>query len=234
MAIGASFPPLVPNSQPSTKRSPWRIVLVVVIPTTLLVVALLALGVHARDTTQAKVERNMQAGLNEVREEVGIANVAAASAASAAELQATHDGIPLQAVSTSLLDSQLRDVTWVGASSEAAYTTTGKRMVAIAVQDGHVLTAVQPFPGQCNFGLVVTSPSDPIIVTDHIGGPGVFGSNVDSSTTHCDVASAPNSWLPVTPKPLSSFAQLLRPEGGCTTSESPGSAAVTCPLTGAG
>ena len=194
------------------------------------------MGVHEWDTTQATVERNMWAGLNEVNEQVGVANVAAASAASAAEGQAARDGdpLPLQAVSTSLLDSQLPDVKWVGAPSEAAYTTTGKRVVAIAVQGGHVLTAAQPFQGECNFGLVVTSPSDPIILADHLGGPGVFGSNVGSATTHCDVGSAPSSWLPVTPQPLSSFAHLQRPEGGCTTSESPGNAAVTCPITGFG
>jgi hypothetical protein len=234
MAIGTSFPPLAPNSQPSTKRSTWRIVLVVAIPSSLLVIALLAWGVHQWDTTQATVERNVQAGLNQIKEQIGIANVAAASAASAAQMQATHDGIPLQAVSPSLLDSQLPDVTWVGATSEAAYTTAGKRVVAIAVQGGHVLTSVQPFPGQCNFGLAVTSPSDPIIVTDHLGGPGVFGSNVGSATTHCDVASAPSSWLPVKPQPLSTLSHLLPAEVGCTTSQSPDVAAVTCPLTNGG
>ena len=182
--------------------------------------ALIAATVTELERAETTLERTRRPISKGVEAQVGIANVAAASAASAAQVQAGRDGIPLQAISTSLLDSQLPNVTWVDASSEAAYATSGKRIVAIAVEGGHVVTAVQPFPGQCNFGLVVTSPSDPIIVTDHLGGTGVFGSNVGSATTHCDVASAPSSWLPVTPKPLSSYAQLQRPEGDCTTSRS--------------
>jgi hypothetical protein len=162
----------------------------------------------------------------------GTVNVAAASAASAALAEAARKGVPLQTLSTAFLNAQLPVVTWVGASTEAPYTSTGKRIVGISVQDGHIITAVQPNLGQCNFGLIVTSPSDPIIVTDHLGGPGTYGSNVGFTTAHCGVASAPSSWLPAKPQALSSLVELPRPSNDCRTTRSDNSVSVTCPIQG--
>ena len=129
--------------------------------------------------------------LRQVMKVEGTANAAAASAASAAEVQAARNGVPLQALSIAFLNVQLPVVTWVGASTEAPYTPSGKRIVGISLQGGHVMTAVQPFQGQCNFGLVVTSGSDPIIVMDHLGGPGTFGSKrrVSHSPLWCRIST---------------------------------------------
>jgi hypothetical protein len=210
MAIDAPLTPPVPDNQASTKRPRRRrVVLVVGILWALFVIALIAVVVHGH-TSPATVDPNLQAGSKPGKEQIALANVAAASAASAAVLQASSDGVPLSALSTSLLGTQLSEVTWAGALSESAYTKTGKRMVAIGVQNGHVITAVQLFPGQCSFGLVVTSPSDPIIAADHLGGPGVFGSTAGSATTRCGVASAPNRWVPVKPQSLASLSLLNR------------------------
>jgi hypothetical protein len=161
----------------------------------------------------------------------GIANAAGATAASAAQAQATRDGLPLRALSSSLLNSQLPSVTWVSGSSDAPYTATGKRIVAISMQGGHVMTAVEPYQGQCNFGMVVTSPSDPIIVRDHLHGPGTYGWNyLDTNVTRCRIAYAPKSWLPVKPQSLSSLSRLQRPKGGCTSSRSGDSVTIECPI----
>ena len=174
---------------------------------------------------------NMKA-LQQLMAQQGIANTAAASAASAAGHLADQNKVPVGSLSTIYLNAHLPAVTWVGASTETHYTPTGRRIVGVGVEDGHVLTAVQPYPGECNFGLVVTSSSDPIIVADHLGGPGTFGSNVGSATPHCGVASAPSSWLPVKPQPLASLARLQRPSSGCHTSRTHNSATVTCQGTG--
>ena len=178
---------------------------------------------------QNQAEQYAVSALSQAMEQQGIANAVAASAASAAEDQAIRSKVPLTALTTAYLNAHLPSVTWVGGSTETPYTSRGKRIVGIGVQDGHILTAVQPYPGGCNFGLVVTSPSDPIIVTDHLGGPGTFGSNVGSATPHCGVASAPSSWLPVKPQPLSSLAHLQRPTGGCSTTKS---GVRACPIQG--
>lgn len=162
----------------------------------------------------------------------GIANTAAASAASAAERLASRNGVRPNKLTTSYLNAHLRTVTWVGASSEVSYTSRGKRVVGISINDGHIVTAVQPYRGECNFGLLVTSRSDPIIVTDHLGGPGTFGSNVGSATPHCGAASAPSSWLPVKPRPLSSLAGLQRPQDGCRTTRTGNSETESCPIEG--
>ena len=178
---------------------------------------------------QNQAEQYAVSALSQAMEQQGIANTAAASAASAAEDQAVRNKVPLTALTTAYLNAHLSAVTWVGASTATPYTPRGKRIVGIGVHDGHIVTAVQPYQGGCNFGLVVTSPSDPIIVTDHLGGPGIFGSNVGSATPHCGVASAPSSWLPVKPQPLSSFAHLQRPTGGCSTTKS---GVRACPIQG--
>jgi hypothetical protein len=163
----------------------------------------------------------------------GIANTAAASAASAAEELSTRNGVPLQALSTTYLNARLPAVTWVGVSKETPYTPTGKRIVGINVLGGHVVTAMQPYQGQCNFGLVVTSPSDPIIVTEHLAGPGTYGWNyLGPAASDCSVASAPKSWLSVTPPPLSSLAHLQRPTSGCRTSKSGNSTTQECSIQG--
>lgn len=161
---------------------------------------------------------NMKA-LEQAMAQDGIANTAAASAASAAEHLAAQNKVPLQALSTTYLSTHLPAVAWVDASAQTPYTPNGRRIVGISVNDGHIVSAVQPYQGQCNFGLVVTSPSDPIIEADHLGGPGTFGSNVGSATPHCGVMSAPTSWLPVKPPSLSSLADLQRPQGGCHSSK---------------
>jgi hypothetical protein len=178
------------------------------------------------DALKRLQEQDPQLPVNALRQAMGqqgIANTAAASAASAADELAARNGVPLQALSTSYLNAHLPAVAWVGLSEETPYTPTGKRIVGISVLDGHVVTAMQPYQGQCNFGLVVISPSDPIIVTDHLGGSGTFGSNVGSATPHCGVVSAPSSWLPVKPLPLSSLAHLQRPPPvGCRTTSTSG------------
>ena len=176
---------------------------------------------------------NMKALQKEMAQQ-GIANSAAASAASAAEHLAVRNDVPVQALSTSYLDAHLPTVAWVDASTQTPYTPDGRRIVGISVNDGHIVTSVQPYQGECNFGLVVTSPSDPIIEADHLGGPGTFGSNVGSATPHCGFMSAPTSWLPVKPLPLSSLADLQRPPGGCRTSKTHDSVTVTCPIRGEG
>jgi hypothetical protein len=178
-------------------------------------------------------QTNMKA-LQQVMAQQGVANTAAASAASAAEHLAVRNKVPLQALSTTYLSAHLPAVAWVDASTQTPYKPDGRRIVGISVNDGHIVTAVQPYQGQCNFGLVVTLPSDPIIVADHLGGPGTFGSNVGSATPHCGVMSAPTSWLPVKPLPLSSLADLQRPPGGCHTSKTHNSVTVTCPIQGEG
>jgi hypothetical protein len=182
----------------------------------------------------ASIEQSSLNALKQVMKDVGTANVAAASAASAAEYLAVRSGTSVQAMSLTLLNSHLPTVIWVGATAEIRYRNTGRRTVGISFRDGHILTAVQPFPGQCNFGLVVTSLSDPIIVKDHLGGPGTFGSNVGSATPHCGVAGAPSSWLPVTAQPLASLAHLQRPSSDCRTTRSDNSVGVTCPFQGFG
>jgi hypothetical protein len=176
---------------------------------------------------------NMKA-LQQDMAQQGIANTAAASAASAAEQLAARNKVPLKALSTTYLSTHLPAVAWVDASTQTPYTPDGRRIVGISVNDGHIVTAVQPYQGQCNFGLVVTLPSDPIIGADHLGGPGTFGSNVGSATPHCGVMSAPTSWLPVKPPLLSSLADLQRPPGGCHTSKTHDSVTVTCPIQGEG
>ena len=183
------------------------------------------------------LNQSQQPGLKALQQEMdqqGIANTAAASAASAVERLAARNEVPLRSLSTTYLNAHLPAVTWVDSSAEAPYASAGKRIVGIKVSDGHIVTAVQVYQGQCNFGLVVTSPSDPIILTDHLGGPGTFGWNVESSTPHCGVVSAPTSWLPVKPQPLSSLADLERPQGerGCHTSSTGNSVTVTCPIEG--
>jgi hypothetical protein len=200
----------------------------------LVAAALITVGVKGWGNSQDQAQQIVRNELRQIMKITGTANVAAASAASAAEIQAARHGVPLQALSTAFLNAQLPAVIWVGATTETPYTPNGKRIVGISVQGGHVTTAVQPFQGQCNFGLVVASPADPIIVADHLGGPGTFGSNVGSATTHCGVASAPSSWLPVKPQPLSSLAELPRPSSGCRSLRSGNSVSVTCPLQGIG
>lgn len=228
-------PPAPPPSRRSAaRRFPLRIALVVGLVSVVLVAVLITVGVRSLYNSQDQAQQIAVNNLRDVMKIEGTANVAGASAASAAEAQATRNGVSLQAMSIAFLNAQLPAVMWVGASTATPYTPTGKRIVSISFQDGHVMAAVQPFQGQCNFGLVVTSPSDPIIVSDHLGGPGTFGSNVGSATAHCGVASAPSSWLPVESQPLSSLAHLPRSSSGCRSSRSGNSVSVACSVQGTG
>jgi hypothetical protein len=220
------------NAPPTPARwSPGRVVLVVGLGSLVLVAALITVGGKSWGNSTDQTTQILKSGLRQVMKETGTANVAAASAASAAEARAARYGVPLQDLSTAFLNARLPAVVWVDAKTNTPYTPKGKRIVGISVQDGHDVTAVQPFQGQCNFGLVVVSPSDPIIVTDHLGGAGTFGSNVGSTTAHCGVASAPSSWLPVEPQALSSLADLPRSSSECRSSRSGNSVSETCPLT---
>ena len=61
---------------------------------------------------------------------------------------AARNEVPLQSLSTSYLNAHLPAVTWVGRHHGVTpYTPTGKRIVGVGVLDGHVVTAVQPYPG---------------------------------------------------------------------------------------
>lgn len=210
----------------------------VVLLVTLVLCALVASGLawilRTQHETQVQSTQILGRNLRQVMRDDGTANVAAASAAVAAQSKATQHAMPLSALSATFLNSALPSMHWVDSTTTFAYTSNGRHVVGFGVQDGHILTAVEPLPGQCNFGLVVTSPTDPIIAADHLGGPGTFGSNVGSATPHCGVASAPASWLPVKPQPLSSLARLNWPPSDCRSSSADGSASVACPFKGMG
>lgn len=99
---------------------------------------------------------------------------------------------------------------WVDASSNV--TSAAKRpIVSILVGGTHVETAVEDQAGDCSFGLVISSPTDPLTAVDHVAGIGIYYHLVRPGTYYqsvydaprCAADQAPTSGWSTWPSPLS-------------------------------
>jgi len=103
--------------------------------------------------------------------------VAGSIGASVAASQAQALHTPLGQITLQELQSADTGLRWIPgqvSSPSATGSKNDKWIVSFMASDQHIITAVQSAPGICIFGLYVASASDPVIVSDHLPGPGLF------------------------------------------------------------
>jgi hypothetical protein len=201
---GAGNPPVLPPNPgdiPTASRRGhgWAIAVGVVVG--LVCVALIGVG-YVSLVGSLRISLGQAIG--------GAIEGAAAEASSANDTAQAHQ-IPDGALTLSLLNEQNLDVEWLPGSDSVAISGN-KTYVSITVGDDHVVTAANIIG--CDYGLTVSSASDPIIWQDHLPGVGTYVGPTGGaeSVSACSADSAPTSgWQPADPSVLK---QIITPTKG--------------------
>lgn len=116
----------------------------------------------------------------------------AAGYASRAEQVATDHRIPMSALTPALLNRDAPTVRWVPADASTVSSGITGPAASIATGPNHALVAAQL--ASCDYGLVVTTASDPIIAENHLPGVGTYyvvGSDTTPGSS-CSATAAPS------------------------------------------
>ena len=128
-------------------------------------------------------------GLEQLAQSMEIGGTTADAAAGVAASQ------PPGSLSVSSLNKELSKYEWVDGKTDVPSSSLKRPIVGVNIVGTSIETAVQPAPGLCSFGLSVTSSNDPLIIEDHVPGPGSYYQDVFQST-QCVADQAPtSSWL---------------------------------------
>ena len=79
---------------------------------------------------------------------------------------------------------------WVDGATSVAYSAK-RPIVSMTVSGTHIETAVEDQVGGCSFGLIITSPTDPLTTEDHVAGLGKYYHLVGPGTYYQSVYDAP-------------------------------------------
>jgi hypothetical protein len=185
---GAGNPPVLPPNPgdiPTASRRGHGQAIVVGVVVSSVFIALIGVGIVTLVNT-------LRSGLGQaVGQAVGGAIEGAAAQASSADDTAKAHHIPDGALTLSLLNQHL-DVEWLP-GSDSVPISGNKTYVSITVGGDHVVTAANIIG--CDYGLTVSSASDPIIGQDHLPGVGTYVGPPDGaeSLSSCSADSAPTS-----------------------------------------
>ena len=129
-------------------------------------------------------------GLERLGQSMEIGGTTADAAASVAASQ------PPGSLSVSELNRELPKYAWVDGATIVPTSRLRRPIVGVNIVGTSMETAVQPAPGLCSFGLSITSSNDPVIIEDHLPGPGTY---YQVQNTPCVADQAPTSgwqsWL---------------------------------------
>jgi hypothetical protein len=144
--------------------------------------------------------QGLQRGLQEMQSGGTAANAAATDAAPQS----------FDSLTPARLNVALPKYQWVDGATSVAYSAK-RPTVSLTVSETHIETAVDDQVGDCAFGLVVTSPTDPLTAQDHVAGLGKYYHLVGPGTydqtvyhaAQCAADRAPSSGWSTWPSSLS-------------------------------
>lgn len=180
----------------ASKRSAGRLAIIVgsvfSIAALLVVVTLWFISIASGITSGLD---NMGSGLNQLSVELQTGPTGAFIATA----QARSMGIPVGQITPQALSGADPHYRWVPGtvvSTQASGSRRNPWNVSVVAGDQHVITAVKGAYGICSLGLDVTSASDPIVVADHLPGPGLYKSALVRHVP-CAAINATGAWWSV-------------------------------------
>ena len=155
-----------------------------------LVVFLMVIGIYvALNQAFARLNTEFNNSLAKGFEDALSGATAANAAATVAAAQ------PPGTLSISALNAALPRYQWIDGATAVPYSSSRRRIVGIYANGTHIETVVQATPGECSFGLTVAASSDPLIVADHLPGPGTYWA-LGPNNSECVADQAPtSSWV---------------------------------------
>jgi hypothetical protein len=162
----------------------WVVVLLPVV----VIVAVCSAGVTLVSSWGRSFDLGFGFDLGQLPQVLDIGGTAAGAAAYVAASQPSH------ALSVSALNADLPTYKWVVGATSVPPSSPKGPIVGVNIVGTDIETAVQASPGLCSFGLSVTSSADPLIVEDHLPGPGTYSQI--SQRSQCVANQAPtSSWI---------------------------------------
>lgn len=147
------------------ERSGWVIVTVLALVSLVITLAALA---HFAIVGIGNAMSNLGKG-------IGQAAVAIEAGGTAANNAAASMGPQGGSLSASVLNARLPKYQWVDGATNVPVSSGKRYVVGVSASTTHIVTALQIAPGQCSYGLSVTSDEDPIITDDHLAwGSGTY------------------------------------------------------------
>jgi hypothetical protein len=179
-SVAGGVLPYPSNGHSTNRRAQGRVIAVVGAGLVLLVVGAVMVGfLFVRDLGKALGQAFS-----------GLSQFAAGDAAYATEVASNHH-IPDGALTPTFLNQEGHGLEWV--SRNASKTDSGgNQYVSISAADAHVVTAENI--GSCQYGLSVTSATDPVVAADHLAGVGTYWNwNTPEPVSGCTADSAPTT-----------------------------------------
>lgn len=147
------------------ERSGWAIVTVLALVS---LVFALAAFVHFAIVGFGNTMSNLDKGFGQVAASIEAGATAANNAAASV-------GPHGDSLSASVLNARLPRYQWVDGATNVPVSSAKRYVVGVSASATHIVTAVQIAPGQCSYGLSVTSDADPIITDEHLAwGSGTY------------------------------------------------------------
>jgi hypothetical protein len=120
-------------------------------------------------------------------------------------------GIAIGSVTMAEVQRQVPSTRWV----PATVASTNLDSASLDVASDYVATATEIAPGDCSYGLVVSSASAAVVAADWLPGPGVYASFPGPPGAPCAVADTQTSgWVKVSSADLSELGIQLDPVSG--------------------
>lgn len=134
-----------------------------------------------------------------------------ALAADSAATVALNQKLSYESLTLTTLNESQPNYHWVANTIPVTVSTGSRTMVGVDASGNHVITVSQPVAGMCSFGLVVSSPSDPIIRMDELYGPGIYGMESTADFGGCRALDAPHvGWVAISKASLNTLRQRLK------------------------
>jgi hypothetical protein len=162
----------------------WVVVLLPVV----VIVAVCSAGVTLVSSWGRSFDLGFGLDLGQLAQMLEIGGTAADAAAYAGASQ------PSRALSVSGLSADLPTYKWVVGATSVPPSSLKRPVVGVNIVGTDIETVVQASPGLCSFGLSVTSSANPLIIEDHLPGPGTY--DQISNRSQCVADQAPtSSWI---------------------------------------
>lgn len=83
-------------------------------------------------------------------------------------------GLQVGSMTAPTLNARLPRYQWVDGATNVPDSSAKRYVVGVVASGAHIVTAVKATLDSCMYGLSVTSGDDPLIIQDHLPGPGTY------------------------------------------------------------